>query len=163
VTCSGESISLTSISVSGTATFNADMTYMLSLSEQAAVRLSLPQSCLQGHTCGDLQTALESTGDFASVPCSTSGACSCDAAQPTNAAIESGTYTLSGSTVTTTSSTGAVSAISYCVQGAELHLLDVDDEPRRHGLGRGRRGHGRHQAVKPGRKRAAAGRVPAWR
>jgi hypothetical protein len=122
---SGESISITSIDVSGSATFNADMTYTLALTEQAAARLSLSQSCLQGHTCGELQTALENTGDFASVSCSTSGACSCDATQPTNTAGESGTYTLSGSTVTTTSSTGVVSAIPYCVQGTEIHLLDT--------------------------------------
>jgi hypothetical protein len=39
---------------------------------------------------------------------------------------ETGTYTTSGTTFTTTSSTGAVSASQYCVKGSELHVIDVD-------------------------------------
>ena len=39
---------------------------------------------------------------------------------------ESGTYITSGTTITTTDSTGASSSSYYCVQGNELHMLQVD-------------------------------------
>ena len=39
---------------------------------------------------------------------------------------ETGTYTTSGTNITTTDSAGSSSISAYCVQGNELHMLQVD-------------------------------------
>ena len=124
--CSGLTVAVTNISVSGTVTFNADMTYTFaSLQEQSTLTLNAPASCVGSGSCSALASALESTGDVASATCSGTSGCSCTAMQTPQTETESGTYSVSGSTVTTVPSTGTASSTPFCVQGSVLHLLDT--------------------------------------
>jgi hypothetical protein len=129
--CAGESIGVTQISVSGSITFNADMTYTASsLSQGATFSIGVPASCNASNVpCSSLATALRSSG-FQTATCTGSGSCSCSAMQ-TAAVSETGTYTVSGSTFTATPTGGGTSMLtnggpeSYCVQGTALHAITV--------------------------------------
>jgi hypothetical protein len=131
-TCSGESIGVTQIAVSGTLTFKADMTYTAtSLTQGATFSIYVPGSCNTSNVaCSSLATALQSSG-FQSATCSGSGSCSCSGMQ-TSTVSETGTYTVSGSTFTATPTgggtsmlTGSTGSASYCVQGTTLHAIVV--------------------------------------
>jgi hypothetical protein len=120
------------ISASGTATFNSDMTYTVSLSESADETVTVPTSCLAGVTCDELQMdlggAIKDDAGATMTTCTTSGSsCSCDVSVMGQAITEMGTYTLSNNTVTTTSSTstGTTGGGQYCVQGNTLHILSA--------------------------------------
>lgn len=124
--CPGASVGVTSISISGTAIFNADMTYTFTaLQEQATYSFNFPGSCLNGLSCSYIASSLESSGDFQSANCSGSSGCSCTAVGAANGDTETGTYTISGNMLTTTSSAGDVSTVPYCVMGSTLHMLDT--------------------------------------
>ena len=82
-------------------------------------------------TCAQLdqsiQTVLtQSPGTYQSAHCSGSSSCTCTFVLAPQTTSETGTYTTSGTTITTTDSTGTSSSSSYCVQGNELHMLQVD-------------------------------------
>jgi hypothetical protein len=125
ITCPGFSISVTNVNVSGTFTFKTDMTYSFTgLSEQAMYQATVPVGCVAGHSCAAAATGIDSTGDFESASCTGTTTCSCTALQTPNVDTESGTYTLSGTTFTTFPSNGLpTSTLSYCVEGANLHVL----------------------------------------
>ena len=122
-TCPGESLAVTDVKVSGTATFNPDLTYAFdALSKQATYRLSVPQSCLGGATCDQVPASLLATGEFQSANCSGTSTCTCTVVQIPVIASESGTYTISGNTVLTTSDVGNPGSIDYCVQTNHFHI-----------------------------------------
>jgi hypothetical protein len=124
--CPGTSIAVTGVSVSGTATFNADLTYALdALMKQGTYRVYVPPACLGAATCDDISASVLATGAFQSVTCTSGGGCTCSAVQTPIIVNESGAYTISGSTLLTTADTGATSSIDYCVQGMYLHMLDT--------------------------------------
>jgi hypothetical protein len=125
ITCSGFSLSVTNVSVSGTFTFNADMTYSFTgLSEQAMYQISAPVGCVAGHSCASAATGIESTGEFDSASCTGVSTCTCSAVQTPIVDTESGTYTLSGTTFTTFPRNGLpTSTLPYCVEGTNLHIL----------------------------------------
>jgi hypothetical protein len=61
-----------------------------------------------------------------SATCATSGsACVCQLSTVQDA-TEAGTYTTSGTTLSTTPTGGTASTGSYCVKGNELHSLGID-------------------------------------
>lgn len=133
--CPGASVKLSGFNVSGNSSFNADMTY--SVNETIAVSASetIPASCLSMSgitlTCAQLDQAIqmlltENPGTYQSAHCSGSSSCTCTFTLAPQTTSESGTYTTSGTTITTTDSTGATSSSEYCVQGSELHMLQVD-------------------------------------
>jgi hypothetical protein len=59
--------------------------------------------------------------------CTGSASCSCTALQTPVVDSESGTYTISGNTVTTVPSTGSTTTttVAYCVMGSPLHMLET--------------------------------------
>jgi hypothetical protein len=124
--CPGESVGITAVSVSGTVTFNSDMTYTFTaLTSQGTYSLSVPSSCLNGASCSTVAGSLEESGVFESASCSGSSGCSCTALQTPIVDSESGTYTISGDTLTTVPGTGSTTTLPFCVMGSTLHLLDT--------------------------------------
>jgi hypothetical protein len=130
--CAGASGSVNSIQVSGTATFNSDGSYSLTLNQTVDETDNIPSSCLtqQGVTltCAELQevfSGLSGDGGTAGT-CTTSGSgCNCNFSIA-NSDVESGTYTTSGSTLTTTPTGGTGSGAtsgSYCVNGNTLTFV----------------------------------------
>jgi hypothetical protein len=127
--CAGASGSVSSIQVSGTATFNSDGSYSLSLNQTVDETDSIPSSCLTQDnvtlTCAELQQVFSGlSGDGGTGgTCTTSGSgCNC-AFSIANSDVESGTYTTSGSTLTTTptaNSGASMGSGSYCVNGNTL-------------------------------------------
>ena len=65
--CPAESVGVTAASVSGTATFNSDMTYTFTaLTSQATYSLDVPGSCLNGGSCSSVANSLTGSGVFES-------------------------------------------------------------------------------------------------
>jgi hypothetical protein len=133
IDCPGAQVSYGNIHVSGNSSFNADMTYSLTETVSASVSESLPSSCLTqlGITsCAVLDAALQasigSDPTIQSGHCSGSGTCTCTFVLAPQTNTESGTYTTAGTTLTTTASDGSTSSSAYCVQGSELHVMQVD-------------------------------------
>lgn len=127
--CPGETLQVASFQASGTLTLNADMTYTTALSTAATLQLVEPLSCLSSGTvtatCDQLAMGLNAA-DAGSANCTTSGMnCNCTStfSQPTT--TQTGTYSLSGTTVTITPANGTASTDSYCVQGSTLHVLSL--------------------------------------
>ncbi len=122
---------------SGTITFNADMTYTAKITESGSETLEIPSSCTMGASCSELQAAFQQTaaadGDAGlslTGTCTTvSSGCSCTISVPSTTDDESGTYSVSGDSLTLNTSQGTSSANigsgTYCVQGNTLHLISV--------------------------------------
>ena len=135
IDCPGATTSVTGLSISGTASLNADMTYTRTQTISATVQMTLPPSCLTMNgitlTCAQLDQGLQTsiadpTSPFQSARCSGSSSCSCSFVLRPETQSDSGTYSTAGTTLTWTSSTGSADADQYCVQGNELHLPEVD-------------------------------------
>jgi len=123
-TCPGETLGVTDVKVSGTATFNADMTYTLdALSQQATFVLTVPSGCVGGVGCPMVAVSILATGQFDSVNCTGTSTCTCTVVQTPVVANETGTYTVAGNTLTTTSDTGNVTSVDTCVQTPYLHMV----------------------------------------
>lgn len=131
--CAGVTITVTSSSVSGTLTFNSDMTYSAtSLTNRETIVLDLPESCTNGLPCSQATYNLEASSGVQSASCTGSGSCSCTVVRALMPGSETGTYSTSGSTVTFVPTGGGTSVISgnaggasYCVQGSTLHAIDT--------------------------------------
>lgn len=134
--CPSATAQVGSVSASGTATFNADMTYSVSVTESASETLDVPMSCLSSVTCADLATSLGTVlgGDdagAATTTCTASGSsCDCTITLAGMTDNETGTYSISGDTVTTTPTAAPGTTVStgggsYCVQGSDLHLISM--------------------------------------
>ena len=138
--CPSATAQVGNLSASGTATFNADMTYSVALSESASETIDVPMSCLSSGgttvTCADLATSLGTAlgGDDAgstTATCATSGSsCNCTITVGGMTDNETGTYSISGDTVTTTPTAAPGTTVStrggsYCVQGSDLHLISM--------------------------------------
>jgi hypothetical protein len=133
--CPGATVKISSINVSGSASFTADLTYSVSETVTASASETIPASCLTTNgitlTCAQLDQAvqqllIDQSGMFQSIHCAGSGSCTCNFTLAPQVTSESGTYTTSGTTITTTDSAGGISSSEYCVQGNELHLVQVD-------------------------------------
>lgn len=121
--CSGLAISGTDIDASGTVVYGADGRYQTNTTLSGSMTINVPASCLnqQGitFTCAQVQQSLQGndTTGISSISCSGSNGCSCVAQLTPEIQTESGTYTISGSTVTHQISTGGSDSITYCVKG----------------------------------------------
>jgi len=133
--CPGATVSISGLNVSGSASFNADMSYTVTETVSASASEAIPASCLTTNgvtvTCAQLDQAIQTLitqnpGTYQSGHCSGSGSCTCNFTTAPMAMTETGTYTTSGTTITTTDSTGTSSSSQYCVQGNELHIVQVD-------------------------------------
>ncbi|HEY2407333.1 MAG TPA: hypothetical protein VGI10_15085 [Polyangiaceae bacterium] len=107
--------------VAGMVTFNADSTYSVNLTESGTINAEVPTSCLSGTTCDAFGTSNQ-------VACTadTTGCACTKAIMPANSS-ESGTYTTSGTTFTTTK-TGDTPGTpnQYCVTGSTLKVQTTD-------------------------------------
>jgi hypothetical protein len=125
--CAQAVVSAVSVGASGTATFNANLSYSVSETVTAVLTYQFPVSCTNGMTCVDYglyQAASAPTGE--SFTCTGTAACVCTVSI-LNTSADSGTYSTVGSDVVITSAvTGATSSGGYCVQGSTLHLVTVD-------------------------------------
>jgi hypothetical protein len=130
--CAAETAQAGSVTITGTAAFNSDMSYTLALNESISETLNIPSSCLTMSgatiTCAELSEAIASVGGSdaggPAFTCTTAGSgCSCNVVE-SQAINETGTYTTSGNTLTTTASGGGGGGTSnYCVSGNSLHVL----------------------------------------
>jgi hypothetical protein len=128
--CATATVETVDAKSSGSLTFNADSTYSANLTQSAKGAAMVPTSCLnrQGFTltCGLLNQALAALTlpGVSSIKCGdVSGGCSCSFVASPDAINETGTYSLSGTTV---SFSGSVPRADYCVAGGSLHLISLD-------------------------------------
>ena len=126
--CPTGSASVSSLSTSGTVTFDAgalkeDVTATLHLTN------TVPTSCLNGATCASLQAQLaaQTSAGVSDVAChSSADSCTCTYVQTVNVKQES-SFTTSDSTITETdASDGSVTTAEYCVAGNKLTEKDDD-------------------------------------
>jgi len=123
-TCAGEVLDGAALNVSGSVTFNADLSYTISSWQKTAVLAeTAPLSCLPASSCASVSAGAGATAQFTCVDAS-GGKCNCTLIYPDMFSADVGTYAISGETVNLT---GAQSADSfpYCVEGPRLHLLTV--------------------------------------
>jgi hypothetical protein len=127
--CPTTTVTSPKLTVSGSLTFNADMTYSVMLMEDVTFSINVPMSCLSGGTCAALSTALQGMTldpSIQSITCAGTTTCACNTVlTPTNA-NETGTYSTSGTAAMLINSAGTNDGGDYCVQGNQLHLLTVD-------------------------------------
>lgn len=132
--CPGLSATESDLSVSGSIDFQSNLSYSSpALTESFTLYESVPGSCLGTRTCADLSAEYQSmvadpTTGYQSASCTGSSTCSCTIAISLNVMGNAGTYQLSGDSFTTTdATTGETDSPSgYCVQGKQLHVVDVD-------------------------------------
>jgi hypothetical protein len=124
--CPGASINVSSLSVSGSITFNSDLTYSgssVTMAETATE--SIPLSCTGQASCA----ALSMSSNGMTATCSGTSVCTCRVTASASGTAagglgSAGTYSTYGTTLTLQSSSTTTG--SYCVQGTELHLVSVD-------------------------------------
>jgi hypothetical protein len=133
--CAGITASISGV-FSGNLTFNANLTYTQTGTAGGTVHYHFPTTCLGNQTCSQVQanlmTASASAGmglTFQSVNCTAETAgCGCDAIIATAPANETGTYVVSGGTLSTTHD-GTTDDALYCVNGNTMHQMPPASQP----------------------------------
>jgi hypothetical protein len=131
MTCPNATVSSSNLSVSGTVTYAADMTYTATTSGSGTVVVGLPASCLVSQgitvTCSQLNQAFAADPTLA--PPGTScvdapgGACDCSVQVTGTPSTETGTYTTTtAGGLTQTASGSTPEQDDYCVKGDTLTL-----------------------------------------
>jgi len=127
--CPGASISKASVTVAGTVTYNADLTYAASgVNETISITEIVPLSCTGEATCAAFaQMIMAGATNPLTVSCTGSSTCTCMVAGTNPVMAESGTYSTAGTTLSSTASgTGVQSDDLYCVLGTNLHVVSID-------------------------------------
>jgi hypothetical protein len=128
--CTGATLSNVHYAPSGTLMFGSSMTYTAAVTMAVSFNMNLPASCLQGQTCADANTAIQSivgTDGITAATCSGSGSCTCAIVGTLDIENSAGTYATAGTTLTLTATSGGNGDSGpYCVQGSTLHLVSVD-------------------------------------
>jgi hypothetical protein len=107
--CSDVRLTAATIVASGTWTFGSDGTYTRTISQQETFEFKEPLSCDSSATdCSSVDVP-----DYAAT-CTGTGCCSCTQVRPNKTSTDSGTYAVSGSTVTLTVQ-GVHLPYQYCV------------------------------------------------
>lgn len=129
--CPAATASLGGISASGTATFSADASYTMNLTQSGTIYMTIPATCLsQGGitlTCAQLQQSIQAAiaddpdAPLGSVTCSGVGSCSCSM-KMSSTESSTGTWTVEGTTL----SLSGLDSGEFCVKDKELHLITVD-------------------------------------
>lgn len=126
--CPTASLDVVSLIPSGTVAFAADMTFTDTLVVSSTMNINFPAACIPGVACSMLTEVLQSlvgANGVTSVSCAGSSGCTCTMAQTIDSIDGSGTWSTSGTTLTLTAAAGNQQS-AYCVQGASLHMLDLD-------------------------------------
>ena len=115
-----------SLQYSGQVSYTASMTYTLNASAGGTETIDFPVSCVTT-TCDQIAQTLQASppDGLTSIHCSAGagGGCNCTATLAPQSTPETGTYTLSGTSITTTSSTGGGETDSYCAVGDHLDII----------------------------------------
>jgi len=123
--CPQASIGAVAFTATGPITYNADLTYAVNLTLNGTFAFNFPGACLNGASCADLdaavkaQVAADTTPTIQSASCTGSGDCVCTFVALPQTTGESGTYTISGSSIISTSN-GTTDAVDYCVKGSTV-------------------------------------------
>jgi hypothetical protein len=130
--CPAAQIDASGVNVSGNLSFKGDMTFASTATLNGTATVSVPGACLMTGgftlTCDDLSTLLLEIGQGIGGSCTdaSSGGCDCTLLLTSLMTTGSGTYSTSGSTLTTLSSddggTPSATTASYCVEGSTLTL-----------------------------------------
>jgi hypothetical protein len=124
--CPDASVTAATATISGNATFNADMTYSTTSAQTVTFYWHFPADCLNGQTC-DYLASTGQAGLPAGVSFTCTGTTDCDCIESASGnSSDSGTYSVSGSNLLTNSTTNGAGTGLYCVQGSTLHLVTID-------------------------------------
>jgi hypothetical protein len=136
--CTGGGVDTTGVHRAGTITFNSDGTYSTTETDTGTFILNVPTSCLgTTSTCATLQTTYQGPGyvmppnaTLSSATCGTTATgCRCVLGALGMPLTQAGTYAVTGTTLTASSSTGGVSVDTFCVTGSILHMIYADSTP----------------------------------
>jgi len=122
--CPAATVTNFNLAQTGSAVFTTTG-YAMALTRGYSYTYNVPASCLNGGTCADLAAELAQSPTLQSSSCTGSTTCVCPLVYVPIDVTESGTYTTSGSTLTTTPTAGTAGSTSYCVEGNRVHFLDV--------------------------------------
>ncbi len=121
-----------SLRYSGQVSYTASMTYTLSSSASGTETIDFPASCVTT-TCNQIAQALQASppDGLTSIHCSPAagGGCACAANLSPESNTETGTYTLSGTSITTTASGGGDETDSYCAVANHLDIIPDTGSP----------------------------------
>lgn len=128
--CPGATIGSSTLKVTGTATYNADLTYSHTGTISGTAAFTIPASCLMSQ--GTTVTCDQLNQFFAAAPipgvtihCTGSTSCSCTETATNADASESGTYTVTAAgTLTETTTDGDDTVSDYCVKGTTLNVSE---------------------------------------
>lgn len=125
-TCPASTVSASHLTIIGSTTYNADMTYTQAGKLNGMATIVLPASCFTSQgvtfTCDQLnQTFQMNPTPGISIHCTGSSSCSCDETLSDFDSSESGTYTTTAAGVLTETPTGGSATVSdYCAKGTTL-------------------------------------------
>src|SRR4051812_5226188 len=124
--CAGGTVKGT-FTATGTAVFNADSTYTATTTATGSETALIPNSCLTGTTCADVQNNLVN-GPVMSATCTSDNTnCTCSLVLAPQTQTTMGTYAVTGTTLTTTPNDGSMADSSpYCVSGNQLSIQSTD-------------------------------------
>jgi hypothetical protein len=130
--CDTATLKILSPKVSGSISYKADGTFVQAPSmAEGTSEFVLPASCLkQGAvtiTCQQVQDELNKGTTVMSKCTSSNGGCKCTA-DVKESSMSTGTYTVSGHTVTLTDGTDT-QVQDYCIVGSKLYMLPTADSP----------------------------------
>jgi hypothetical protein len=125
--CESAKLEINSTTVTGSLSYKAaDMTFTQSTTLDATATLVLPASCLKAgsttYTCQQLQDIFKADPGAMQIACTSSSDGGCNCKNPVHEVTSNtGTYAISGSTVTLTTAKDKGTA-EYCVKGSKLYL-----------------------------------------
>jgi hypothetical protein len=122
-TCPESSVASVSQSVTGTVTFNADLTFRFeNVSNTLETNNSFPLSCQALTTCTDLDRHETSNAQTIDTTCTGTTTCTCDSTVSTSGRTATGTYSTAGAALTLILD-GVTATTGYCVEGNRLHQI----------------------------------------
>jgi hypothetical protein len=128
--CTGAVGSVQTATVSGTVTYNADLTTTANTTLQWTMKFDIPQSCLGGQTCAQLEAQFKADladpdSLFTAASCTGSGACVCLMTMKPDTISDPGTYRLAGNQIITRDAMGEEETVDYCASATELKVRTV--------------------------------------
>jgi len=126
--CPGATVSSSNLKITGSGTYNADLTYVSNGTLSGTMSMTLPAECLMqagvSITCPDLQAFLAADDSFSSPTCVAAGSgCKCTLPLSAQMNTASGTYTTTAAGLLTSTSQGeAAEENDYCVKGTTLTI-----------------------------------------
>ena len=126
--CAGATVEVSSLSVNGTLTFNADNTTQSNAQIMFDESAHYPNACYSQAQCIQVQGLLTAAADVTRASCAYNAASGCDCTvMVASQSASVGTYQTAGSTLTITStSQGTTETDTYCVSGNTLTVQNIN-------------------------------------